>query len=227
MALLMLADLHAHAIPASSDARGDVEALARAAEALGLEALALTDHGPADLAEAQRALAARGVRLIPGREVTCDLGHVLVLATDIAWLEALPPRCPLPLPDSRRGPAALVWAHPAGWRTGGALIAPDPSRGAEHLDGVEVLNGERLHVEQGVRIAGELASELGLPACGGSDAHDPAALGRCLTDVEGATDAASFIEGLAAGRVRPVLSRRWAEARGYDYRRSDLVPYLR
>ena len=227
MALLMLADLHAHALPASSDARGDVEALAAAAEALGLEAIALTDHGPADLSEAQRVLAARGVRLIPGREVTCDLGHVLVLATDLEWLGGLPARCPLPLPDSRRGPAALVWARPAGWRTGGTLVPPDPSRGPEHLHGVEVLNGERLHVEEGVRIAGDLASKLDLPECGGSDAHDPAALGPCLTDVEAATDATSFIEGLAAGRARPVLSRRWADARGYDYSRSDLVPYLR
>ncbi len=227
MALLMLADLHAHARPASSDARAGVDALAAEAETLGLEAVALTDHGPADLGGATRALAARGVTLIPGREVSTDLGHVLALATDLDWLTGLPPRCPLPLPDSRRGPCALIWAHPAGWRTGGALIPPDPSRGSEHLHGVEVLNGERLHVEEGVRIASDLARALGLPACGGSDAHDPAALGRCLTNVDGATDPASFIEGLVGGGAEPVLSLRWAAARGYDYRRSDLVPYLR
>ena len=223
----MLADLHTHARPASSDARAGIDALAEEAASLGLEALALTDHGPADLAAARDALAARGVALIPGREVTTDLGHVLVLANDLEWLAGLPPRCPLPLPDSRRGPCALIWAHPAGWRTGGALIPPDPSRGAEHLHGVEVLNGERLHVEEGVRIAVELAGALGLPACGGSDAHDAAALGRCLTAVDGATDPASFIEGVVGGHAEPVLSRRWAAARGYDYRRSDLVPYLR
>ena len=223
----MLADLHAHALPASGDARDDVEALALAAEALGLEAIALTDHGASDLASASRTLASRGVRLIPGREVSCDLGHVVVLATDLEWLATLPPRCPLPLPNSRRGPAALVWAHPAGWRIGGAMIPPDPSRGAEHLHGVEVLNGERLHQEGGVAHAERLASELGLPGCGGSDAHDARALGRCLTAVEGAADPEAFIEGLAEGRAHPVLSRRWADARGYDYRRSDLVPYLR
>jgi hypothetical protein len=227
MAVLMLADLHTHARPASSDARADVEALADEAASLGLEALALTDHGVADLAAARDALSARGVTMIPGREVTTDLGHVLVLATDLDWLAGLPPRCPLPLPDSRRGPCALIWAHPAGWRTGGALIPPDPSRGAEHLHGVEVLNGERLHVEEGVRIAAELAASLGLPACGGSDAHDVAALGRCLTAVQGATDPGSFIEGVAARDAEAILSRRWAQARGYDYRRSDLVPYLR
>ncbi|MFY9587670.1 MAG: PHP domain-containing protein, partial [Actinomycetota bacterium] len=93
MAVLMLADLHTHAQPASSDARAGIEALADEAAALGLEAMALTDHGPADLAAAGEALAARGLTLIPGREVTTDLGHVLVLATDLEWLAGLPPRC--------------------------------------------------------------------------------------------------------------------------------------
>lgn len=223
----MLADLHAHARPGSLDARSDLAELAVEAEALGLEALALTDHGVADLAAARNELAAYGVTLIPGREVSCDLGHVLVFATDLAWLAGLPPRCTLPLPDTRVGPCAVVWAHPAGWRLGGALIPPDPSRGAEYLHGVEVLNGERLHQTDGVRIAEELAATLALPGCGGSDAHDARALGRCLTEVAGAGDAGSFIDGLAAGSARAVLSRRWAEVRGYDYVRSDLTPYLR
>lgn len=223
----MLADLHTHARPASGDARAELAELAREAEALGLEAIALTDHGAGDLLAARDELSRRGVAMIAGREVSCDLGHVLVLATDLEWLSALPPRCPLPLPDSRNGPCALVWAHPAGWRLGGALIPPDPSRGGEHLHGVEVLNGERLHQPDGVRLAEELAAALGLPGCGGSDAHDTGALGRCLTEVPGAADPASFVEGLAAGDARAVLSRRWAEVRGYDYVRSDLTPYLR
>lgn len=223
----MIVDLHAHAAPASGDARMDVLRLAEAAEALGLEAVALTDHGPADLSSAGRLLAGRGITLVPGREVSTDLGHVLVLATDEEWLFGLPARASLPLPNSRRGPCALVWAHPAGWRYGGALIPPDPDRGGEHLHAVEALNGERLHQPDGVRLAEEVATALGLPVTGGSDAHDPAALGRCLTEVAGATDATSFIEGVAAGDGRAILSQTWAEARGYDYARPDLTPYLR
>jgi len=223
----MRADLHAHALPASGDSRASVEQLAGAAADLGLEAVALTDHGPADLYAASAVFQAHGVRMIPGREVSCDLGHVVVLATDLDWLAALPPRCSLPLPNSRRGPAALIWAHPAGWRTGGTMIPPDPSRGAEYLHAVEVLNGERLHQEGGVELAAGLAAQLGLPGCGGSDAHDAPALGRCLTEVERADGTEEFIEGVAAGRGRPVLSERWALARGYDYRRPDLIPYLR
>jgi PHP domain-containing protein len=223
----VIVDLHTHFAPASGDSRMGIAQLADAAAALGLEAVALTDHGPADLAAARAALAARGVALVPGREVSTDLGHVLVLATDEAWLASLPARSSLPLPDSRRGTCALVWAHPAGWRYGGALIPPDPNKGGEHIHAVEVLNGERLHQPDGVRLAEVLARDLGLPGTGGSDAHDAGALGRCLTEVPGATDAASFVEGVAAGEGRALLSRTWAEARGYDYARADLTPYLR
>ena len=226
-AIPMLADLHSHALPASGDARSGVAELADAAAALELEAVALTDHGPADLRAAVAIFAERGVTMIGGREVVCDLGHLVVLSIDLDWLAALPPRCPLPLPDSRRGPVALIWAHPAGWRTGGALITPEPGDAARHLHAVEVLNGERLHQTGGVELAEELAAALGLPGCGGSDAHDAEALGRCLTEVEGAGGPEAFIEGIAGGRARPVLSERWARARGYDYRRPDLVPYLR
>jgi predicted metal-dependent phosphoesterase TrpH len=227
MAVPVIVDLHAHAAPASGDSRMGIAELADAAGALGLEGVALTDHGPADLAAARGVLADRGVGLVPGREVSTALGHVLVLATDEQWLASLPARCALPLPDSRRGPCALVWAHPAGWRYGGALIPADPSRGGEHLHAVEVLNGERLHQPDGVRLAEELARALQLPVTGGSDAHDAGMLGRCLTEVPGATDAASFVEGVAAGEGRAILSRTWAETRGYDYARSDLTPYLR
>lgn len=201
--------------------------LARAAASVGVSSIALTDHSPGtDFALAERVLAESGVGLVPGREISCALGHVLVLATDRDWLASLPERSPLPLPDSRHGPAALVWAHPAGWRVGGAMAQPDPSKGAEHVHGIEVLNGERLWQTDGVAIAERLRAELGLAACGGSDAHDAAAVGRCLTEARGATDALSFIEALVAGEVRPSLSKRWGNASQTTYTREDLQSYL-
>jgi hypothetical protein len=119
-----------------------------------------------------------------------------------------------------------VWAHPAGWRVGGAMIAPDGSADAEHLDGVEVLNGERLYQAGGVEIAESLASKFELCRTGGSDAHDAGMIGRCLTRVDGATDAAEFIDGVKRGAARAVLGKEWAAANGHDYRRADLQAYL-
>lgn len=199
--------------------------LARAAGALRLDAVAVTDHGPGtDFEAVHAAVAAHGVALVPGREITTDLGHVLVLSTDAAWLSGLPPRCALPL-DGAPGPTALVWAHPGGWRVGWQMVLPDPSRGAEHLHGVEVLNGERLHQADGLAVAERLADELRLAACGGSDAHDAGAVGRCLTEAPGARDAAELIEAIIAGETRPVLGEAWAHANEAIYERADLAVY--
>ena len=222
----MLVDLHAHAAPASGDAPMTLAELASAAGVLGLDAVALTDHGGgADYGLACALLAERGVKLVPGREVSTPLGHVLVLATDQEWLAGLPPRCELPLPDARHGPSALVWAHPAGWRVGGLMAPPDPSRGASHVHAVEVLNGERLWQDRGVALAASLCADLGLGACGGSDAHSVDAVGRCLTEIEGAVCAEDAIEGIVAGTTRPVLGAAWAQANGATYERADLAPY--
>jgi hypothetical protein len=203
-----------------------VEGLAEAAAALSLDAVAVTDHGRgSDFVAARGALEARGVALVPGREIATELGHVLVLATDQAWLAGLPPRCDLPLPDGRLGPAALVWAHPGGWRVGWTMVPPDPSRGAEHLHGIEVLNGERLHQADGLEVAARLARDLGLAGCGGSDAHDAAGVGRCLTEIAGAAAAAEAIEAIIAGETRPVLGEAWANANQASYERADLALY--
>lgn len=222
----MLVDLHAHSAPASRDAADPIEPLAAALGALGVDAVALTDHGGGcDYAQASAVLAEYGVLLVPGREIAAPIGHVLVLSTDAEWLAGLPERSALPVPGRPRGPVALVWAHPAGWRVAGAMIAPDASKGASHLHGVEVLNGERLYQPGGVEIASALARDHGLSACGGSDAHRAGSAGRCLTEAAGARTAGEVIEAVREGRVRPVLGRAWAAANDVRYEREDLAAY--
>ncbi len=222
----MLADLHAHALPASKDAYGDVASLAAALQSVGVDAVALTDHSPGcDYTEARAVLAHHGVMLIPGRELNTPLGHVLALATDTEWLTQIPESCALPPPGTPRGPLALVWAHPAGWRVAGALAAPDPSRGGLYLHAVEILNGERLYQPDAVAIAEDLARQLGVAGTGGSDAHRHEGAGRCLTEVVGAADAAGVIEGIRDGQCRPVLGPVWAERHDMRYARDDLRPY--
>lgn len=222
----MLADLHTHAAPASRDARDDIASIAAAVAGFGVDAIALTDHGPGcDYDAARAALAAHGIALIPGRELNTPIGHVLVLSTDTDWLGSLSERSALPVEKGARGPVALVWAHPAGWRVAGATIAPDPSRGAEHVHAVEVLNGERLWHLDAVATAERLCRELGAGATGGSDAHRAGAAGRCLTVAGDARDPAEFIEAVRAGATRPMLGRGWASANDHTYERHDLRPY--
>ncbi|HEX9697746.1 MAG TPA: PHP-associated domain-containing protein [Actinomycetota bacterium] len=222
----MLVDLHTHALPTSRDARDDIAAIAAAVAPLGVDAVALTDHGGGcDYAAAGKALAARGLLLIPGRELNTPLGHVLVLCTDTDWLGALPERCALPVTTGTREAVALVWAHPAGWRVAGATVAPDPARGAEHMHAIEILNGERLWQVDGVRTAEALASKLGAGTTGGSDAHRAEAAGRCLTVADGARDAGEVIEAIRSKSTRPVMGRGWAETHAHVYERPDLLAY--
>lgn len=162
---------------------------------------------------------------VPGRELSTPLGHVLVLTTDVEWLATRPEQSSLPVGDPPRSPYALVWAHPAGWRVAGALAAPDPSRGAEHVDAVEVLNGERLYQQDGVAMAESLAAALGKGSTGGSDAHRSVAAGKCLTRVEGATPE-DVVEAVRSGSCAPVLGPGWAELHGMRYERDDLRPYF-
>jgi predicted metal-dependent phosphoesterase TrpH len=66
-------DLHSHST--ASDGSDSPTEVVRLAAAAGLEALALTDHDTLEhVVEAQRAAAAADIRLVPGCEISCDLG---------------------------------------------------------------------------------------------------------------------------------------------------------
>ena len=75
----VLIDLHAHTAPRSNCSRTTLEELVETARARGLDALCITEHDvrwPGDeLADASRLL---DFPLIPGVELTTDVGHVLV-----------------------------------------------------------------------------------------------------------------------------------------------------
>ncbi|MCU1457516.1 MAG: hypothetical protein JWL73_1608 [Actinomycetia bacterium] len=66
-------DLHSHST--ASDGSDSPTEVVRLAAAAGLEALALTDHDTLEhIAEARRAAAQADVRLVPGCEISCELG---------------------------------------------------------------------------------------------------------------------------------------------------------
>jgi 3',5'-nucleoside bisphosphate phosphatase len=81
-------DLHSHST--MSDGTDTPTEVVRLAGDAGLSALALTDHDTLDhVAEARGAAAGRGLRLVPGCEISCDLGgrapgsmHLLVFFVD-------------------------------------------------------------------------------------------------------------------------------------------------
>lgn len=168
----------------------------------------------------RHALEDHGRKLLPGREVAFGSHHVLVFSADEDLLRSLPEK---PTAEQLADAAlACLWAHPA--FPGGAGVyppmVPDSGRMKEFLSAVELLNGRRMHVADGISQAADAARQLGLPLTAGSDAHRPDEVGKCFTevDVDDAADATTVVAAIRAGRVAPHLSAPWAALHGYDYR---------
>lgn len=79
---MSVAELHVHS-EYSYDGRDPVELIVAQAAAVGIDALAITDHDDfRAAAELQRLAPPAGVIPIPGMEVTSAAGHVLALGID-------------------------------------------------------------------------------------------------------------------------------------------------
>ena len=195
-------DLHSHTV--HSDGALTVHELACLAASRGLDFLAVTDHNTVSHhRELPAAGAHSGVVLLPGQEVTTDLGHANVFG-DTGWVDFRRPSAewaafaaargglmsinhPLsgdcawrrPLPPEARPPFAEIW-HPSWWdRRWGAPLA-----------------------------WAQVWRPGGVVPLGGSDFHDPAqykGLGEPVTWVlaeDGAEGSVSgVLGGLAAGRT--------------------------
>lgn len=194
-------DLHLHTA-ASPDGRSSLEGIAKAAKAAGLDAIAVTDH---DLCTPVPA-ALEGVLLISGCEVSTAAGHITGLFLERPLpLEALGR---LPAPEAaveaiREAGGLAVLAHP--YQRPGAA----PEQFTFPLDAVEAVNARAcFKVPEANEKAAALAQKRGLPAVGGSDAHDAAEVGNAYTELEAEALAVSALrEALAAGRSRAVLRR--------------------
>jgi predicted metal-dependent phosphoesterase TrpH len=208
----MLVDLHAHTAPRSNCSRTTLEELVETARARGLDALCITEHDvrwPDDeLADASRLL---DFPLIPGVELTTDVGHVLVFG---------PLRKPLWLgykldelvEECAQSDTALVLPHPVRRLAGdrairGGRVPPSPEAIAalpqwEAVHAIEIASTQTTALEHTLTAAA--LEVVPRPAVGASDAHAAGLAGRYATrldrDVRTAEELAAEIR---AGHVRP------------------------
>jgi hypothetical protein len=190
--------------------------LIEAAIAAGLDGVAVTAHWLMEGAEEAQRLARRsyGLPVLRGIEVrTAGMGDVLVFGC----YRDFPPNVPwdelrrvaldaggvlIPAHPFRRRDPASLWSH---LQASGLPLDQDASL-AESLDGLtalEVLNGGNEPGEN--EEAARLAAILGLPGCGGSDAHWTGRVGRAATWFPGSiTTDEELVAALKQGNYRAI-----------------------
>ena len=191
---MLTCDLHVHT-NFSRDGESSVEDILKRAEAVGLDAIAITDHDTVE--GAKKALTCKtDVLVIPGVEITTKQGHLLVLGVtemiptglDVAETIAI----------ARKLGAVLILPHPYHvWRHG---VARKRRGGMLIVDAVEVFNS-RYIVGSANRKATRIARRLGKPCVGGSDAHNARYVGYGRTFVDAEQTVPAILQAIREGKV--------------------------
>ena len=178
-------DLHTHTYPASDCSRIAYRDYISWCVDQHIEAVALTNHGDlSDNHELRPALSAEGVLLIDGVEISTLFGDFVIFSSDLDYLATLRSVQDAPRAGEVPDHAAVVWVHPGagGGRSGSAYYPGIERMVAGVVDAVEVYNGSWLG-DRYVAAAEQIAADLGAARAGGSDAHDPAHLMCCYTEL--------------------------------------------
>ena len=195
---MLSAEIHAHSA-ASYDGRDSVDALLERAAAVGLDALAVTDHD--EFAASERAVEKApdyGLVGIPGIEVSSAAGHVIGLGVS----EAVEPGLPFgeTLDRIRAAGGIAVVPHPFQEMRSGVIANVSRDELAT-ADAIEVYNS-RLVTGYSNRQARRFAERRGLPMTAGSDAHVSDMVGRAVTLVDAEDPSSEAIcEAIADGRT--------------------------
>lgn len=170
------ADLHVHT-NYSSDGNSEPRDVVLAAKQAGLFAIAVVDHNePRGALEVERVAKGHDLLVVRGIEVSSFNGHILALGVSDPIPGGLSANETIRRINDHGGLA--VAAHPGRLYTG---LSTAQVR-ASSFRAVEVSNGHSSHRQN--RIAGRLASDMGVGVTGGSDAHWPDDVGACRTVFE-------------------------------------------
>ncbi|WP_435096018.1 PHP domain-containing protein [Halarchaeum sp. P4] len=195
---MLSVELHTHS-SLSYDGRDPIEMLLEQAAAVGLDALAVTDHDEYEASARAAELAPDyGLVGIPGMEVTSAAGHVLALGIEEPVPAGRPFEATLDLIRDAGGIAVVP--HP--FQESRSGVAANVTREAlASADAVEVYNS-RLLTGRANRQAERFARDHDLPMTAGSDAHIAEMVGQAVTRVDAEErDLQHILDAIRAGRT--------------------------
>ncbi|NEU56954.1 PHP domain-containing protein [Halorussus sp. MSC15.2] len=195
---MLSVELHAHS-SLSYDGRDSVDLLLEQAAAVGLDALAITDHDEiAASLEAVEKADEYGLVGIPGMEISSAAGHVLGLGIR----ERVPAGLSFgeTLDRIHELDGVAVVPHPY-QKSRSGVMAKITEQELTAADAIEVYNS-RLLTGRGNRKARRFAERHGLPQTAGSDAHISEMVGQAVTRI-GADDrsAEAILDAILDGRT--------------------------
>ena len=193
-------EMHAHTSDKSLDSGVSAIKMIPRAKEKGLSGICLTEHNAIwdskDISELSDKFE---INVFSGMELGTDIGHVLAYGfksyrPQLLMIDNL-------LRAAEEEGAALVLAHPM--RSTGSDRKPSIVEMGEWFDALEVVNGDHSDSTDGYYL--RLASQLGVGAIGGSDAHSLQAIGRVATVFgQSVNDQDALVRGLLEQNVHPI-----------------------
>jgi predicted metal-dependent phosphoesterase TrpH len=179
----LIVDLHIHTNLGSICSQLGPDELLERVQALGIDAICVTDHHSHRGADKMIAYAeGSGYPVFRGVEIYTNLGDMLVFGMKRETRYHLTTFDELVEMTEADG-AIIIPSHPCrGWDPKHRHEHTFPSELLGHIVAIETLNGA--NKTRSNRLALDVAEELGLSGTGGSDAHALWQVGRCVTVFE-------------------------------------------
>ena len=215
----MIIDTHIHENKYSSDSFIDLKKAIDVAKLIGLDGICITNHDNNDLRNELGDYAKiNGVLVIVGAEVLTHQGDILVFGLKDIPKEKIHAEELLRLVKKHKGVA--IAAHP--FRNNNRGLENHLQEVANLLDGVESFNGSTYSYDNLYAYA--MATQLGLPSLGDSDAHVIDKIGKYATKFYGnIRDDKDFIEAIKSKNFHPVM-RRDGTFIDFDYSYEEILP---